>query len=291
MRVVILYNPSSGKGRSKQVSEFVARALEHQGWNPLRVASIAGSGERFLTALDGAKATVIVGGDGTMHHAAPILMQAQVPFTVLPLGTENLLAREFAMTRSVERVVRTLRARRVVMMDTASANGRTFLVMASSGPDASVIHRMASIRSGSISHLSYLRPMISEACRPAICQLSITVDGRPIVDDQFGMVVVANSRQYAMRVDPAPRASVTDGLLDLVFFPARTTAGVVGWMVQSRLRRADASLRIVRTRGAEILIRASGRGAPVQLDGEASDLRLPLHISVAPKSLAVLVNA
>src|SRR5678815_1398252 len=93
-----------------------------------------------------------------------------------------------------------------------------FVLMCSLGPDASVMRRLDEARRGPISHLSYIRPILAELRDPCLPRVTIEVDGKRVVDGQTGMVVIANSRQYAIRIDPAYKASMTDGLLDMVFF-------------------------------------------------------------------------
>ena len=99
------------------------------------------------------------GGDGAMRLAAPAAVRTGVAVRHLPLGTENLFAREFGMNGSALTLRQAIENGRVVTVDTACANGRTFLLMASVGFDADVVRRVDASRSGHIRHWSYVRPM------------------------------------------------------------------------------------------------------------------------------------
>ena len=64
------------------------------------------------------------------------------------------------MTRSAPALLAALEARRILEVDVGLANDHPFLLMASVGFDADVVHDLAARRGNSISHLSYLPPII-----------------------------------------------------------------------------------------------------------------------------------
>lgn len=259
-------------------------------------AENASSGGRL--APDGA-AAVVVGGDGTMHSLAGLLARTGTPVYHVPTGTENLFARQFGMRAASAAVVCALRTGRTTMVDIAecapippdavapsdplagappptaderppgAAAPRPFLIVGSVGFDAGVIHRLAAARRGAISRASYLGPIASELFTHRAPALSITVDGRQLVREARGLALVANSRQYALRLDPAHRADMHDGLLDVVFFPARRLAALTGWAVLARLRLHHGRAGFVAARGRDVRINAADGRAVLQLDGEA----------------------
>jgi diacylglycerol kinase family enzyme len=155
------------------------------------------------------------------------------------------------------------------------------------GPDASVVHRLNATRTGPISHLSYLRPILAELVRPVLPRMSIEADGLPLVTDTAGLLVIANSRQYALRTDPAPEARPDDGLLDVAFFPASHAVAVGIWLLRSRLRLARGC---VRTQARQIRVRTSDPRTCLQLDGEAVTLATGPQPTQAETSLTVTVN-
>lgn len=254
---------------------------------------------------------VVVGGDGSVHAAAGHARAADVPIYQFPTGTENLFAREFGMDRRYRTLAEALKRGEYRAIDMGRCNGRTFLIMCSVGFDANVVHRLARVRKGAISHLSYAQHIAHELLFPSFEPLTIEIDGRVVVSDRPGFVVVANSRQYAMRLDPARRADMSDGLLDVVFVPFRTRVTLAAWTAGMRLGIHLGGRETVYERGTSVKINAApGRrpgpagfgerpgAALYQLDGEApgvsydreGDLALtPIEIGVEPRALRVLV--
>ncbi len=106
-----------------------------------------------------------------------------------------------------------------------------------------------------------------------------------------GLAIVANSRHYAIRLDPAPRASISDGLLDVVFLPCRSSLSALAWMILALVRRHVASSRVVYKNGRDIVL-LSSPARPYQLDGDAASLGSTiseLSISLEPAALPILV--
>lgn len=296
MRVDVVINARSGRGRAPALGAAVVDALRRAG-HDVRSRQVAGSdggsrdaGER--EAPDEPDVLVAVGGDGTVHRLLPGLVGRRTAIYHAPLGTENLFAREFGMAGSPAAVVRALERGRVEAVDAGECNGVPFAIMCSAGPDASIIHRASSGRAGGIRRWSYARPIAAELLRPRVAGLSVRVDGRILAENRDGLVVVANSRCYALGLDPAPRAVVTDGRLDVVFLPMRTGAGLARWMAAAWLGRTGDGTGARRAAGesVEIDVSRGGAGVPVQMDGEAVEASWPLRLRVLPGALRVVVG-
>jgi diacylglycerol kinase family enzyme len=125
--------------------------------------------------------------------------------------------------------------------------------------------------------------------------LRVSIDGRRVVDGVQGMLVVANCRQYALRMNPARHAAMTDGLLDVAFMPCRSVSGAAGWAVRCRLGRQASHRDFVSGRGREVHMECcgGGPGLPCQIDGEsvrpASGPATAFTVSVDPGVLPVLL--
>ncbi|MDX2148147.1 MAG: diacylglycerol kinase family protein [Planctomycetota bacterium] len=264
---MLLENPNSGRGLAATIARTLADALTAAGHRISRRSALS-SGPGHADA--GTDLVVVVGGDGSVHHALDGLIASGIPVFHAPLGTENLFARQFAMAPKPEQLLAAIHRWQVREVDVGRCHfeggSRRFTIMASFGPDASVIHRLHAIRRGPISHASYVWPSLREAVAPRFEPVTLRVDGKTLVEQRPGMLVVANSRQYAMRIDPASPAAMDDGLLDAVFLPASTSIRLVSWLVGSRFRRHLRDADAIHARGK--LIEVVG-AAPCQLDGEA----------------------
>ncbi len=297
MNITVLFNPASGNGRRDSVIERISAALRQDGHRvlPLRVGGPEMDDLAARQSLAASDALLIAGGDGTVNRVLPLAIGTGVPVYHVPLGTENLFARQFGMRDDPEAIRAALGRRRIEAIDTAECNGRPFVIMCSVGPDADVIYRLAGARKGGISHLSYIGPILRESFSGGVSPISLEVDGRVIFENRRGMAVIANGEQYALGANPAAGASLRDGVLDVVFFPAPFKLAVGAWLAASWLGVAGLIPGAIRVRGTHIVVVAPEPGFRVQLDGEA--VRGPnqggreesLEILAMPGSLRVLV--
>lgn len=318
MIITLVVNPKSGRGRAAPVAQQVHAALERAGHEVL-IETAA----RDLRVNTRSQLLVIVGGDGTVHHVAPHAIAAHIPLYQIPMGTENLFARQFGMTRDIDRLVNALARPNIRATDAAYVSHAShqpasssaviaqqerepaaeigvrdpalptaFFLMLSIGPDAGVVHRLAAARVGAIGHWSYLRPILDECLTPALRPLSVEADGSNLFNARPGLLVVANSREYGVRINPASRASISDGLLDLVFFPAASAAELVVWALRSRLGRHTRSRRLIYHTARQFRVTSHAPHTPYQLDGEAGRsvgaAHLGIDISIQPGVLQVL---
>ncbi len=283
MAVLAIFNPISGAGRAKVSAAALAKAAGRHGLEIELLPTEPTPPERWLRPVLESRppqAMVVIGGDGAVRLAAPEAARVGVPLVHLPAGTENLFAREFRMAPDPDRVFETLlqgRTRRVDLIE-VSASGRaseTAVLMASFGFDAEVVHDLAAHRSGAITHLSYLRPMLRRIRRLTLPTITATLDGEIVADGVQGMVVVANSRQYASRLDPARRAVMDDGVFDLLVLPCRTVPELLGWLVRTWLGRHLRDPRLLYRQGRRLELELDP-ASRWQVDGDPPHDREPL---------------
>ncbi len=296
--VLVILNAHSGRGNA---SDAVARAMHEMLGSrasprllPVDRADPTAFMRRFREAIPRSDVLVVAGGDGTLHHSLPVVVGTQVPVYHIPLGTENLFAREFDCCRDPRRLLRAVlnRQSRAVDVGLAATDGgppTPFALMASVGPDAGVIRRLHASRTGAITHLSYIQPIWQELLEPSLPAMTIEADGRVLVSNTRGMLIVANSRQYGGRLDPARDAKVDDGLLDVVFFPATSGPAAGLWMLRSFVGVHATHPAAVTARARRIVVSSS---TPMvhQMDGELGTRPAhQLEFTVQPRALRVLL--
>lgn len=271
MRVMILYNPIAGAGRTADAASALREVLHAAGHEPRLVQTRLDPQKLWLDPqVAEVDVMVVLGGDGAVRLASGAASRTGTPLYHHPLGTENLFAREFGYRRSAEQLLEALQRQEVRRLDLGIANNRKFLMMVSIGFDAEVTYDLARRRGASISHLTYLPPILGRLAGWHPPTITINVDGETIVDRVKGCVVVGNSRQYAMRFDPALRASMTDGQLDVVFLPTRGRLDLVRWAFACRRRRQFDRPGLVYRLGREVEL-SSDRPVRYQLDGDVPE--------------------
>ncbi len=294
MCVLVVANPRSGRGRAIALARAILGSLERHNAH----ATLLETGPHLPEALqrESPDALVVCGGDGTVHHllqharSAPALLP---PIYHAPTGTENLFAREFGMWPPVppDEVARRVLRAASRSIDLGVAGERAFSLMMSVGFDASVVERVCAARTGRITRWSYARPILREAVRPTLARVRVSVDGRRIVDGNRGLLIIANVRQYAARLNPAGDADPSDGLLDVTFMAAGRASQVIRWSLLCWSRAQRGAVGCVMARAREIEIESLEAEAPMQMDGEFAGRLMPGKpgvIRVAPGAMRVV---
>src|SRR5262245_46827593 len=300
-QVIISVNPKPGRRAAQPAAEQLARFRAARGLQPEILTDLAEVARRAAAgqARGDLRAVVAAGGDGTI---AEIINRVPpgVPATILPLGTENLLAKYLGIGREPESVGDAIVKGGVVRLDAGRAispastfargpAGRIFLLMASCGLDADVVYRLEQARRGHISHLSYVKPILGSFRNYQYPPLRVELGGeKPIASSLVARwMFLFNLPCYARGLPFTPQAHGTDGLLDLCTFGRGSfwhgmrylLAVVTGW----HHRLADCTLRQVTGLRVE-----ADEPVPFQLDGDFGG-HLPLEIEVLARRLTLVV--
>ena len=285
--VAIQRNPTSGAGRRNQPIRDLIRNLSQLGFKPRLYSRRADLDEAVKdpTRRESLVAVVAAGGDGTVLDL--VNRHPNLPICVLPLGTENLLAKAIHVPRCGKTVAEIIARGNRRRIDLASLNGRHFLIMASIGFDAEVIHQVHKNRSGGhIKHSSYIGPILNAIKSYQPRTLRITVDDSPEVHEGQ-LAVIANLSSYALNLGVVPTADGTDGVLDSRVFQIGSSVDLL-FQILSVLRRThETSSSVARLRGRRFRIE-SDTPVPIQVDGDDAGTT-PAEITVEPLALEFFV--
>jgi YegS/Rv2252/BmrU family lipid kinase len=290
MRVQLIANPVSGRGRSRRLVACVTDLLR-SGGHRTEVFWSRGPGDARENAGrlgSGVDRILVVGGDGTLNEVLNGLADpTRRPIAQLATGTANILAHELALPRDPEGVARMVSAGPVRRLDMGLAGERRFLMVASAGFDAMVTRRIALSRTATLGYLGYAAPILGALREYEPPRISVRVDDRPAIEGQ--LVLVSNTRNYGGLFTMADLARCDSGRLDVCVLRdgslgglARTAAaGLTGGLS----RRDDVEYLT----GRRIRIDSSQR-VPVQIDGDHVG-QTPIDIGLRPAHVPVVVPA
>ncbi|MCC5829534.1 MAG: diacylglycerol kinase family lipid kinase [Phycisphaeraceae bacterium] len=290
MRICIIANPIAGGGRGQQRSARLEALLRAKGHTVERYLTTK-SGDARQRATEIIPATnliIVVGGDGTLNEVINGLQDPlAVPITQLPMGTANIVAREFGLPFDADALCNHLERFSVRLIDLAEANGRRFIAVLSSGFDALVVRHVTRARRGKLGFARYALPLIRTLIQYRRPRLIITIDGR---DYHGAQVFVCNIRNYAGFFQIADRADPSSGMLEVCIARRGGRLSLASLLFSAWWRRVSRRKDVDLVSGREIEIRAEGPSAPFEIDGDdAGDT--PVRISIQPRGLALLAPA
>ncbi|KAA9152183.1 sphingosine kinase [Amycolatopsis acidicola] len=276
MRAALAVHPDAGLGAAARLAVPVAAALRARSLDLVR--------ER---PPDDTDLLVVLGGDGSVHHAVQFCAETGTALGVIPAGCGNDFARALgipadprAALAALLDAVRTGRRRRI---DLGKAGRTWFGSVLCAGFDAAVAQRGSRLR-WPRGRRRYDVAVLAELGRFRARPLTVcTEDGKLELDALS--IAVGNTGSYGGAIPICPDADPADGLFDV------TVIGQAGRLDLLRLLpglRAGAHLNhpAVRTfRAREIHL--DGEDRPVCADGEPQP-GLPLSARCVPGALTVV---
>jgi len=295
--VVIQRNPTSGAGRGQQALLQLIKLLQNTGLT-VRMFSSRRALDMYVRPPDRAdrlRCLVAAGGDGTVNDL--MTRHPGRPIAVFPMGTENLVARHLKIRADANVVADVILNGHVTDFDTATVNGRPMILMASSGIDADIVHRLHTARRGHIRHWSYVVPIGQSLLRYSSPTIRVQdLDTGQTADG--GFAIVSNFQEYGLNLKLAPNANPTDGQLDVCVFRSRSKIRTAWSLLTSLLWKPEGA-QVIRFRSRHLRLSTGDKSdnvqnlhktkVPLQVDGDPADF-LPVDIRIVSGSLRLLVR-
>lgn len=287
MRVLVIINPTAGRRRGSPLEE-IQNALS-QPFLETTVHLTTGPGDATLAAqqaaADGVDLVVAAGGDGSINEVANGLVGSSAELGVIPVGTENVLARELGIPLSPGLACRHLLDALPRRIDVGKVNDRHFVCFAGIGFDAHVAHHLTPQRKKSMGAAGYVLTSFERIAgyRKEPRTVTVVADGQEITSG-YWMILVSNIQNYGGGLKPAPHASLEDGLLDLCIYPKVGYPATV-WQMLTTSQGRHLKLPGMMYLQAKRIELVTEPVEQVQLDGDPWAGTTPLTLEVVPKSL------
>ncbi|MFO8007370.1 MAG: diacylglycerol kinase family lipid kinase [Candidatus Brocadiia bacterium] len=287
-RLLIVANPTSGRGLAGRRAERVAETLRHVA-REMKVVVTRGAGHarESVASLDaGRNLAVAFGGDGTFNELLNGAELDHCTLAVIPAGTGNVLAKELGMSRRPAVAARQLLRARPLTLDMGLCNGRRFICMFGAGLDAQIVRLIHEARGNTLTQLNYVPYVIRSVLDMPEFRIATDLDGRPFASGAV-QVSVGNTHSYGGPMEMTPAASPHDGLLDAMSLRLRSLLDVPRLTACGLLRALHLCRHARYGRGRELVVRSEAGEVPYELDGEAAGM-LPARISMRPAAVRVL---
>ncbi len=294
MRILLIINPTAGQDWKRigvdpvqVISEYFSGA-----GHELDVRETTGRGDATVAARkaaeDGYDMVIAAGGDGTVNEVVNGLVSSQVIFSLIPLGTENVLAKEMGIPFNIHRACEFIDRAKVRRVDVGKVKDRYFLSFAGIGLDAHAASEVPSKLKETLGSLAFFITGLRMAWkyRKAAPRARITINGKT-ENIAFWLIIVGNISSYGWKVKVTPKASMNDGLLDVCVFPKKSYLGVIRQVMSAFIGVHLKLPEIKYYKASRIEIRTKPK-VLVETDGEVMGWT-PCSISIVPDSLSVKI--
>jgi diacylglycerol kinase (ATP) len=296
MKSMLIYNPVAGQIWQQFQPEMVKTYLEKQGWQvDVEPTQKMGGGAELArkAAAEGYDVVIAAGGDGTINEVAQGLVHTPVKLGFLPVGTTNVLAREFKVPLNYEDALAYLPQAESHPIDLGRVNQRYFLLMAGVGYDAEILMRVnkqlktvagkLAVFTSGVENLFYHKPF-------ALKLRFEDAHGRRFRLKRTVMqIFISNASTYATDYKIADQAVMDDGLLELHIFKSKRFRDTFYSLISLLLRRHKQWVDFEHHSIRKLRILAR-KPVPVQIDGDLIGYT-PISVEIVPRALHILAPA
>lgn len=228
---------------------------------------------------------VVCGGDGSVNQVVHALATTRINFGIVPMGSGNGLAFAAGIPRNSDKALDIVFSGKAKRVDGFMVNDEFACMLCGLGLDGKVAHEFAHQPKRGLSTYAALSTRNFFSAKPY--RFGIHANGIQFVSEAF-FISIANSNQFGNNFTIAPRATLSDGLLDIVIVKKRAKPlllfNVMRQVLAGQLQKIENSLRspVIYFQTAELVIK-NVEDAPMHIDGEPRETMRELRIKILPR--------
>lgn len=286
-KICYIVNPISGTKTKETTTNIAARETLRAGIPFAFFPSVANGDYSYLfdTIIDEQYTdVVIIGGDGTVNQVIDSLKHLPVRFGIIPSGSGNGLAFGAGIPKTPAKALEIIFKNKTELMDGFRINGKFACMLCGLGFDAQVAHDFANAPQRGL--MTYVNQVFKNFFGAKPYSFKIKLAEKTFETEAF-FISIANSNQFGNHFTIAPKASLNDGLLDVVIVTEQSKLGmlyntvvqVVGGNRVQSVEEVKKKNGIIYFQTPQIRI-SNWSEAPMHIDGEPVDTEKKLSIEI-----------
>ena len=298
--IIYLINPISGTRGKHSLQEMIRQKTQEKGLAySILPTNIEGDYAFLLPFIQQAAVTdiIVCGGDGTVSAVAAALSGVDVRVGIIPMGSGNGLAFAAGIPKDVEKALEIVFAAKASPIDGFLINGQFSCMLCGIGFDARVAEEFAEQPTrGLQTYIRVtLRNFFSARTYPFRVHIPTGNGHSPSFREDAYFISIANGNQFGNNFTIAPRASLHDGLLDIVIakktnrlrFLLSVIRQVLGGYRVMRHPKEEGREKILYFQTSTLVIENPGE-APLHIDGDPKASASEFHINVVPNAIQLI---
>ena len=294
-RIIYIINPISGTKSKSDLQKFVEVETKKAGIAFSVFPSVADGNYSFLhSIIKEEKVTdiVIAGGDGTISSVVGSLLDSGVNFGIIPCGSGNGLAYTAKISKQPAKALDIIFNGKASLIDGFFINDRFACMLAGLGFDAKVAHQFADHPKRGL--MTYAQLALKNFFSITPFRFELKFEKR-VLDVNAFFMSIANSNQFGNNFTIAPKASLSDGLLDIVIvtnqnkvsFVLQTLKQMAGWNVLKGTSAVSKKSGVIyfQTDKLEIINYSQ---APLHIDGDPAETPEKLKVEIKNKCFRLI---
>jgi YegS/Rv2252/BmrU family lipid kinase len=215
-KLLYIVNPISGTRSKSSLREIIKEKTTAAGFEFTIYPSVESGDYSFLFPIIKEQTftdVIIAGGDGTINQVVNSLRKLKVQFGIIPCGSGNGLAFSAGIPKNSEKALQVIFKGKSEWCDAFLINETFACMLVGLGLDAQVAHDFANDPKRGLT--TYIKKTVANFFTAKTYSIVLTTNGKKMKTDAL-FVSIANSNQFGNHFTIAPKASLNDGLLDIV---------------------------------------------------------------------------
>ena len=294
-KINFLVNPISGNTKKDEILRLVH--TEMQGKEiPFEFIFTNASGDyddiKDKIETEEITDVVIIGGDGTVNQVINALRDTNIQFGIIPVGSGNGLALAAGIPKKPIDAIQLILKGEAKPIDAFLINNQFSCMLSGVGFDAQVAHDFASKAARGL--ITYTHQSLINYFKAHPYQFEIILENFSFFTDAY-FISIANSNQFGNNVTIAPKASLNDGLLDIVVVQKMNKAKMP-FAVLKQIRGNNKLTELVEnlTKNnilyfqTKALTIKNNKLAPFHIDGEPKESAAEFNIEIIPSCFKLI---
>tara|TARA_R110001583_G_scaffold412_2_gene3802 strand:- start:46013 stop:46894 length:882 start_codon:yes stop_codon:yes gene_type:complete len=286
-----IINPISGSGNYSIDKELIVANFPKEEFNVTFKYTAYKNHAIALTqdSID-QKATIIVacGGDGTINEVAGCLVNTSIVLGIIARGSGNGLASNLKISKNIEKAIAVIKNQHILRIDVGKVNENYFFSNMGIGFDAEVISQYEKMPTRGL--ISYVKSSIK-----AFKSYKFSMYEYSLANEEFSiqpfLFFISNSNEMGNNITITPKASLQDGLLDVIIVPKINKIRMLFFGLLLLIRKHYLLKEVTYKQLDSLVIKRNNTSNfNLQIDGELYVMNNDtLKISILKKSLAVII--
>ena len=294
-KIIYIINPVSGTKSKSDLQKFVEAETKQKGISFFVFPSVADGNYSFLHSIikeEKITDVVIAGGDGTISSVVGSLLKEEVDFGIIPCGSGNGLAHTAKISKQPAKALDIIFNGKPSAIDGFFVNDRFACMLAGLGFDAKVAHEFADHPKRGL--MAYAQLTLKNFFSINPFRFELKFENRTLDIDAF-FISIANSNQFGNNFTIAPKASLSDGLLDIVIvtsqnkvsFVLQTLKQMAGWNVLEATSVVTKKSGVIYFQTDKLDINNHSQ-APLHIDGDPAETPEKLKVEVKKRCFRLI---
>ena len=292
---IYFINPISGTKNKNALLKLLERRTNEQ-QIPFQVMHTNAAGDYVFLKEKIRKENItdiiVCGGDGTINQVVAALLNEDINIGIIPMGSGNGLALTAGISRNASKAMDIIFKGNASYIDGFKINNHFSCMLCGLGFDAKVAHEFAAHASRGL--LTYIKLSINNFFTAKTYPFGIELNNTIIKSNAF-FISIANSNQFGNNFTIAPRASLCDGLLDIVIVnkmnKIKLVYAILKQIMLGRVQQVaekkikDTGIRYFQVKN---LVIQNPSKAPLHIDGDPVVTDTLFKISIIEKAFRLL---